>query len=157
MIPSMPKDEESAVLPGEEPYSLGGGVLPVIPELKEEKEEEEKDKEVEKDYAEEVQGGHRIIRNRDGRIKWGTMPPKVGMLQDTNMYRTGPPQCKIFVLPDDLEEYNAFLRRSGNTGVNMDGDPEMMLETNHEEFYEGKFYVRITYRELFYRQLFDKK
>lgn len=154
---SMPEDEEEQVLFGEEPYSLGGGVLPVIPPLPE-KEEEEKVEKVDTYYEEEVsKDGVSLIKGRDGRVRWATLPPKVGMLQDPAMYRTGPPQCKLFVLPEDLERYNTFLRRSGNTGINMDGDPEIMLETNHEEFYEGKFYVRITYREIYYRQLFDNK
>lgn len=153
---SMPEDIEDQTPPeDEEPYSLGGGVLPVIPPMPQE--EEEKPEDVEPDYAEEIQNGGRVIKGRDGRVRWGTFPPKVGMLQDPAMYRTGPPQCKLFILPEDLDAYNTFLRRSGNTGINMDGDPEMMLETNHEEFYEGKFYIRITYREIFYRQLFDNK
>lgn len=147
-----------SIPPEEEPYSLGGGVLPVIPRLEKEEVEKEKPQEIDREYKEEEEeGGRRVIRGRDGRVRWATLPPKTGMLQDTAMYRTGPPQCKLFVLPDDLEAYNSFLRRSGNTGVNLDGDPEMMLETNHEEFYQGKFYVRITYREIFYRQLFNEK
>lgn len=151
---SMSKDE----LEGDEPYSLGGGVKPSIPPLEVESEEDQpKHRIIDKNYAEDVRDGSHVILGSDGRVRWGTMPPKTDMLQDNNMYRTGPPQVKLFVLPDDIEEYNKFLLRTGNTGMNLDGDPEMMLETNHEEFWRGKFYIRMTYREIFYRQLFDKK
>ncbi len=153
--------DEPLELPEEEteemPVSIGGGVAK-IPELKpedtqDEMEELAKREKIDNNLYENTKDGSLIITGNDGRAKWSTMPQRVGMLQNDNMYRTGPPQVKIFTLPDDLDAYNAFLKKAGNTGINLDGDPELVLETNHEEFWRGKFYVRITYRNLFYRQL----
>lgn len=150
-------EEEDSI--AEEPFSIGNGVRKIIPAFdpEEEKEREPVLKKLEANYAEDTRDGSHVLLGKDGRPKWGTMPPKVGMLQDERMYRMGPLQCKNFILPDDIESYNSFLQKEGNTGINLDGDPEMMIVGNREEFWRGKYYVNITYREIFYRQTFDTK
>lgn len=154
----MPDEHLEEPLQEEEapPVSIGGGVARLDAkayEDDEQKEEKAKRKKIDRNFYENTKDGSLTITGNDGRAKWSTIPQQVGMLNDQNLYRSGPPQVKIFTLPDDLEAYNAFLKKAGNTGINLDGDPELVLETNHEEFWRGKFYVRITYRNLFYRQL----
>lgn len=150
-----PENETIATVKEEQfPDSIGSGVARV-PETSGRitQDEQPKRRKIDRNVYESTEDGSHIITGGDGRARWSTIPQQVGMLQDRNLFRTGPPQVKIFCLPDELGEYNNFLKLAGNTGLNMDGDPSLVLETNHEEFWRGKFYVRVTYRELFYRQL----
>ena len=98
------------------------------------------------------QAGNEFLIAPTGHKEWARTPFMKGQRANPELCKRDCLTAEVFDLSDkkDLVRYNKLLRQAGPSGRNRDGDPTIEIAEVDKQFFEGKFYVYVSYYKLWY-------
>lgn len=94
--------------------------------------------------------GKTYLLDKVGLKNWSSRPAFPGQFQVERGRKIGPTTTKVFNLSKDLDEFNALMEQASPQGEFYDLDPAIIIVNLDKHFWEGSFYVCVSYQPIYY-------
>lgn len=94
--------------------------------------------------------GKTYLLDKVGFKNWSSKPAFSGQFSLEGARKIGPTITKVFNLSQDLDAFNALLEQAGPQGEFYDLDPAIVIINMDRQFWEGSFYVCVSYQPIYY-------
>lgn len=94
--------------------------------------------------------GKTYLLDKVGLKNWSSKPAFPGQFSIEQARKIGPTTTAVFNLSTQLDEYNELLAKASYQGEFYDLDPAIIIVNMERQFWEGSFYVCVSYQPIYY-------
>lgn len=94
--------------------------------------------------------GKTYLLDKVGMKHWSSKPAFAGQFQVENARKIGPTTTEVFNLSKDIESFNELMAKASPQGEFYDLDPAIIVVNMDRHFWEGSFYVCVSYQPIYY-------
>lgn len=94
--------------------------------------------------------GKTYLLDKVGLKNWSSKPAFPGQFSIEQARKIGPTTTAVFNLSTQLDEFNELLAKASAQGEFYDLDPAIIIVNMDRNFWEGSFYVCVSYQPIYY-------